>query len=50
MTTGESEGTAEAAAPPEDPVAKLFSDLFPSLVQNPGKNAMGETIFSVPRE
>ncbi|HZQ37397.1 MAG TPA: hypothetical protein VFD32_15810, partial [Dehalococcoidia bacterium] len=50
MTTGESEGTAAAVAPPEDPVAKLFGDLFPSLIKDAGKNAMGETTFSVPRE
>lgn len=52
MTTEGSEGTAEAAAgvaPTEDPVARLFSDHFPSLVQEAGKNAMGETTFSVPR-
>jgi NADH:ubiquinone oxidoreductase subunit C len=43
--------TTEAGAPqaaPEDPVAKLFIELFPSLILNVVRNPMGETILTVP--
>jgi NADH-quinone oxidoreductase subunit C len=51
MTSEGSEAAAApAAAPEDDPVAKLFGDLFPSLILEAGKNAMGETTLTVPRD
>src|SRR5438552_2455572 len=37
-----------AAAPPPDPVAKLFTDRFPSSVLESGRNAGGETQIRIP--
>jgi NADH-quinone oxidoreductase subunit C len=39
-------GTPEV--PTEDPIAKQFADLFPSLVLAAGRNAAGETLITVP--